>query len=193
MLEQRRSSSDRTPIISYIIGFEKLLKLQKQEYAESALSNSLKNLMSAGSSYGLYFVLEINKPSNLDKVSRDLIGFIEHRICFALNADESLYLLGNKSATKLIDLDAPNIRNKAIYYSLSNSEVSKFKSYQKLEQEKSFVRELTEKVNSTVDLSNYKPVTADAIIQDSDDENTDAGHQTYTPEELAILRNTEID
>ena len=193
MLEQRRSSSDRTPIISYIIGFEKLLKLQKQEYAESALSNSLKNLMSAGSSYGLYFVLEINKPSNLDKVSRDLIGFIEHRICFALNADESLYLLGNKSATKLIDLDAPNIRNKAIYYSLSNSEVSKFKSYQKLEQEKSFVRELTEKVNSTVDLTNYKPVTADAIIQDSDDENMDAGHQTYTPEELAILRNIEID
>jgi hypothetical protein len=193
ILEQRRSTTDRTPIISYILGFEKLLKLQKQEYAESALSNSLKTLMSTGSSYGLYFVIEINKPSNLDKVSRDLIGFIEHRICFALNADESLYLLGNKNATKLIDLDAPNIRNKAIYYALSNSEISKFKSYQKLEKEKSFVRELTQKVESTVDLSNFKSVTPDANLHDSDEENTDTLHQKYTPEQLDILRNTEID
>ena len=55
------------------------------------------------------------------------------------------------------------------------------------------MRELTQKVESTVDLSNFKSVTPDANLHDSDEENTDTLHQKYTPEQLDILRNTEID
>jgi hypothetical protein len=137
-------------------------------------------------------VLEINKPSNLDKVSRDLLGFIEHRICFALNVDESTYLLASKAATKLIDLDAPNIRNKAIYYALSDGEISKFKSYSALEQDVTFVRELNNKVASTIDLTNIHLSSAQvAASTENEALNQDAMH--YSDDDKALLSNLTVD
>jgi hypothetical protein len=192
LLEQRRHSTERSPIITYLVGFEKLVKLHKSDYVDAQLSEQLKNLMSTGSSYGLYFVLEINKPSNLDKVSRDLLGFIEHRICFALNVDESTYLLASKAATKLIDLDAPNIRNKAIYYALSDGEISKFKSYSALEQDVTFVRELNNKVASTIDLTNIHLSSAQvAASTENEALNQDAMH--YSDDDKALLSNLTVD
>ncbi len=152
IIEQRRNSIERTPIITYIVGLEKLIKLHKKEYQESELTSKLKVLLSTGSSYGLYFVLEINKPSNLDKISRDLLGFMEHRICFTLNVDESNDLINNKAASKLIDMDNPVIRNKAIYYSLSEGNMFKFKSYSGIVDHPAFCREINEKVTSIAPL-----------------------------------------
>jgi hypothetical protein len=144
-----------------------------------------------GSSYGLYFVVEINKPTNLDKVSRDIISFFEHRICFALNVDESNYLLSSKAATKLIDLDAPNIRNKAIYYALSDGEISKFKSYNALEKEVAFARELNAKVVSNINLEDFTLVGVEVISKDQIAVNSD--ETNYSDDEKALLSNISID
>jgi len=192
LLEQRRQATERSPIITYLVGFEKLVKLHKSDYIDAQLSEQLKNLMSTGSSYGLYFALEINKPTNLDKVSRDLLGFIEHRICFALNVDESNYLLASKAATKLIDLDAPNIRNKAIYYALSDGEISKFKSYNSLEKDIAFVRELNSKLGSNIDLTDFNPNTEEAVVSTENVESSIDGIN-YSNDDKELLSNISID
>jgi len=192
LLEQRRHTTDRSPVITYLVGFEKLVKLHKADYIDAQLSEQLKILMSTGSSYGLYFVLEINKPSNLDKVSRDLLGFIEHRICFALNVDESNYLLASKAATKLIDLDAPNIRNKAIYYSLSDGDISKFKSYNALEKDVAFVRELHSKLESNIVLTHLPSSAGQAVTLKENVVSSNDG-LNYSDDEKALFSNISID
>ncbi|MFM7683928.1 MAG: FtsK/SpoIIIE domain-containing protein [Bacteroidota bacterium] len=145
-LNLRRSNSERKPLIVLIIGLEKLMQLQKQNYSESDLTQKFKNLMSTASNYGIYFVCEINKPSKLDAISRDLLAFFEHRICFFMNSDESNYIINSKAASQLISNDSPNIRNKAIYFSQSEGHSEKFKSYQNIIKEENMVRILTEKI-----------------------------------------------
>ena len=147
VMNDRRTSKDRVPVVTFIVGVEKLLKLHSANYSESDLTTRLKVIMSTGSNYGIYFVCEINKPSNLDKISRDLTGFFEHRICYFMNADESNHLINSKAASQLISMDAPNIRNKAIYFSQSEAVAIKFKSYEKIHILDTFIKPLSEKLN----------------------------------------------
>jgi hypothetical protein len=137
---------------------EQILQLHKMEYLEAELTTRLKNLLSVASNYGMYFVIEINKPKNLEKISKDLLGFIEHRICFWVNAEESHFLLNNKLANQLINSDTPNIRNKAIYQSQTSDVCIKFKSYSELQSKQNLIKTLTQKV--TIVLNNEDAVVA---------------------------------
>jgi hypothetical protein len=138
LVDFRKNDSDRTPIIVVIPGIEKFIQLHS-EYGDNDHSVLLKSLMNSGSSYGVYFVVEVNKPSNLQKISRELIGCFEHRICFALNAEESDYIVNSKVADQLIDVDNQNMRSKAIYYSQSTQEQTKYKSYIQLHEKQNVV------------------------------------------------------
>jgi hypothetical protein len=158
LLEARRTNKDRIPVFTLIIGIEQILQLHKMEYLEAKLTTRLKNLLSVASNYGIYFVIEINKPKNLEKISRDLLGFIEHRICFWVNAEESHFLLNNKLANQLINSDTPNIRNKAIYQSQTSDVCIKFKSYSELQSKQNLIKTLTQKV--TIVLNNEDTVVA---------------------------------
>ena len=174
VMNNRRSSKDRVPVITFLVGVEKLLKLHSANYSESDLTARLKVIMSTGSNYGIYFVCEINKPSNLDKISRDLTGFFEHRICYFMNADESNYLINSKAASQLISMDAPNIRNKAIYFSQSEAYAIKFKSYENIHVLNSFIRPLPEKLDFGYKIANIKSkieTTTDKV----DDDKLDLG------------------
>ena len=152
LLDARRTNKDRIPVFTFMIGIEQVLQLHKMGYSDAELTSRLKNLFSVGSNYGMYFVIEINKPKNIDKISKDLLGFIEHRICFWVNAEESHYLLNNKLANQLINSDTPNIRNKAIYQSQTSDVCIKFKSYSELQTNQKLIKPLTQKV--TIDLNN---------------------------------------
>ena len=154
ILNNRRTSKDREPIIVFLVGLEKLIKLHAANYCESDLTTLLKSILSTGSNYGIYFVCEINKPSNLDKISRDLSGFFEHRICYFMNADESNYIINSKAASQLISLDAPNIRNKAIYFSQSDGMSIKFKSCENIHGIDTFIRLSHDKINLGNDIQN---------------------------------------
>ena len=138
LVDKRKNSTDRTPVIVVIPALEKFIQLHS-EFGDNDLARLLKNLMNAGSSYGLYFVVEINKPSNLQKISRDLIGCFEHRICFAVNAEESDYIVNSKVASQLIDVDNQNMRSKAVYYSQSTQEQTKYKSYIQLQKQSALI------------------------------------------------------
>jgi hypothetical protein len=138
LVDKRKNSTDRTPVIVVIPGLEKFIQLHS-EFGDNDLARLLKNLMNAGSSYGLYFIVEINKPSNLQKISRDLIGCFEHRICFAVNTEESEYIVNSKVASQLIDVDNPNMRSKAVYYSQSTQEQTKYKSYIQLQKQSALI------------------------------------------------------
>ena len=166
IMNSRRTSKDRIPVITFLIGLEKLIKLHSANYSETELTSRLKVLMSTGSNYGIYFVCEMNKPSSLDKISRDLIGFFEHRICYFVNADESNYLMNSKAASQLINMDAPTIRNKALYFSQSEAVALKFKSYHNFNDTNDFIRPQQQKnnLNLLVDcagLASTKPTTGE--------------------------------
>lgn len=156
VMNDRRTSKDRFPVVTFMVGVEKLLKLHSANYSESDLTSRLKVIMSTGSNYGIYFVCEINKPSNLDKISRDLTGFFEHRICYFMNADESNYLINSKAASQLISMDAPNIRNKAIYFSQSEAVAVKFKSYENIHIQDAFIKSLSEKMDFGYNMDQIK-------------------------------------
>jgi S-DNA-T family DNA segregation ATPase FtsK/SpoIIIE len=130
--EIRRGTDDRTPVIVFIPGLEKFIQLHS-EYGDNELARLLKSLMNSGSSFGIYFVVEINKPSNLQKIHRDLIGCFEHRICFSVNTEESEFIVNTKVAAQLIDMDNQHMRSKAIYYAQSTQEQTKYKSYVNLQ------------------------------------------------------------
>ena len=147
LLAFRRTSDEREPVIVFLIGMEKILKLQSVGFTESDCASKLRGIMSSGSNFGIYFVCEINKPSGISKISRDLIGFIDHKLCFFMNESESLECINSKLANQLINADAPNIRNKAIYYSQSEGTAQKFKSYSNVANTKQFLRVLKAKTD----------------------------------------------
>lgn len=130
----RSTDSDRSPVFVVLIGLERFVKLHS-EWGNNDLSNQLKELMSKGSSYGVYFICEINRPQNLDKINRNLLSCYEHRICYFMNADESRYMIGYDHAQKLIDVENADMRSKAIYFSQANQSYTKFKSYASLHNE----------------------------------------------------------
>ena len=143
----RRDTNDKTPIIVLILGIERIFKLLRTGYSENELGQRLSLLISTSSNLGIYFVIETTRPSNLEKISRNLIDNFDHRICYHLNVEESRKIVENTLASKLIDSENPEIRNKALYYSKSESLYFKFKSYQELTQELKFVNILNSQIN----------------------------------------------
>ena len=174
IMNSRRTSKDRIPVITFLIGLEKLIKLHSANYSETELTSRLKVLMSTGSNYGIYFVCEMNKPSSLDKISRDLIGFFEHRICYFVNADESNYLMNSKAASQLINMDAPTIRNKALYFSQSEAVLAKYKSFENIQALSSFLRRLSIKMDLGYQVECLKNSIESNIEQDENN-NLDLG------------------
>jgi hypothetical protein len=155
LLAQRRASSDKTPVITYLVGLEKFMKIKKLNTydSETEITQRLKVLLSTGSQLGIYFVMEINKASNLEKISRDILGFSDHRIGFYMNMEESNLFINSKAANQLVNLDSPTIRFKGVYYAHSQGIANKFKSYINLASENQFCRGLREKVASQVVLT----------------------------------------
>lgn len=129
LMEQRKQSSDRLPVIIIMPAIEKLVQLQSSDYGGNALAVQLQLLFSSGSTYGIYFICEVNKPSNMSKISRDLVGYFEHRVAFFMNEEESDVLIGSKLASKLIDNENIGTRSKGVYYAQSTQQGYKFKSY----------------------------------------------------------------
>ncbi len=133
LLENRKENGERLPIIVILPAFEKFVQLQSTEYGLNALAEELQVLLSSGSNYGIYFICEVNKPSNLGKISREYIGCFEHRIAFFMNEEESDNMISSKLASRLIDTENTGLNSKGIYYAQSTQLASKFKSYVQLQ------------------------------------------------------------
>jgi S-DNA-T family DNA segregation ATPase FtsK/SpoIIIE len=156
MMEVRKNGKEeKDPIVVVLPAMEKFILLHGDTY-NNPYADRLKQLLSSGSSYGIYFICEINKPSNLNKINRDLIGCFEHRISFHLNAEESDFIVNSKIASQLINPEIPTIRTNAIYYSQSNQSWSKFKSYLNLQNEQDLIRPGIENHSSFLKFSNYQ-------------------------------------
>ena len=69
-----------------------------------------------------------------------------------ISSAKSNHLINSKVASQLISMDAPNIRNKAIYFAQSEGASIKFKSYEKLDLSESFIRPIEQKLNFGLDL-----------------------------------------
>ena len=133
LLESRKENGERLPLIVILPAFEKFVQLQSTEYGLNAIAEELQVLLSSGSTYGIYFICEVNKPSNLSKISREYIGCFEHRIAFFMNEEESDNMISSKLASRLIDTENTGLNSKGIYYAQSTQLASKFKSYVQLQ------------------------------------------------------------
>ena len=132
LMNQRKQSNERVPMIVMLPAFEKLVQLQNSDFGLNALASGLQSLLSSGSTYGIYFICEVNKPSNMSKISRDFIGYFEHRIAFFMNDEESNEIIGSKLASRLFDSENIGINTKGIYYAQSTQQGCKFKSFERL-------------------------------------------------------------
>jgi hypothetical protein len=145
LLTERKQSKDREPIIIILPGLELFVNLHRgADYEEKEDAKLLNNLLSEGSNYGLYFICEINKPSNLSKMGNieQYLNQFEHRIAYFMNSDESRTMIESKLASQLIPLQNQSIRNKGLYYNHASQECYKFKAYVDILQDDQFVREL---------------------------------------------------
>lgn len=169
--DRTESDIDKYPIIIFMPGLEKFVSLHKNSGSEELLSIFL-NLLSSGSSQGIYFVCEINKSSSLTKLGYDVIGSFEHRIAYSMNKSDSNELINSDKASLLIDPENLSCRSKAIYYSQSSQDAIKFKSYINLTSEEKLINP-NFIPQDTVSLKNYKSIISDS--SNTDDENVYAG------------------
>ncbi len=172
LLENRKENGERLPLIVILPAFEKFVQLQSSEYGLNALAEELQILLSSGSTYGIYFICEVNKPSNISKISRDYIGCFEHRIAFFMNEEESDNMIGSKLASRLIDNDNIGMTSKGIYYAQSTQQASKFKSYVQLQLKNDVLNsKLIDRQDPIVFSSlenSSKPITENKIEDESD-------------------------
>lgn len=131
LLNERKLTKEKQPVIVVIPAIEVFIKFHKNNYDLTSETNDFLELLKNGSNHGIYFVCEINKPSNLSKLanSQEILPYFEHRIGFFMNEDESEILIESRKANKLISVSNQNVRNIGLYYSLSSQASVKFISF----------------------------------------------------------------
>ncbi len=164
--DRTESAIDKYPLIIFMPGLEKFVSLHKNSGSEDLLTIFL-NLLSAGSSQGIYFVCEINKTSSLSKLGYDVIGSFEHRIAYSMNKSDSNDLINSDKASLLIDPENLSCRSKAIYYSQSSQDAIKFKSYINLRNEEKLINP-NFIPQETVSLANYESIISDSSNTDNE-------------------------
>lgn len=145
-------------------GLELFVNLHRgADYEEKEDAKIFNILLSEGSNYGLYFICEINKPSNLSKLGNveQYLNHFEHRIAYFMNSDESRTMIESKMANQLISLQNQSIRNKGLYFNQSTQECYKFKAYIDLLQDDQFVGELEKPQSELYLLSNIEEIAPD--------------------------------
>ncbi len=172
LLKNRKENGERLPLIVILPAFEKFVQLQSSEYGLNALAEELQILLSSGSTYGIYFICEVNKPSNMSKISRDFIGCFEHRIAFFMNEEESDTMISSKLASRLIDTENIGINSKGIYYAQSTQQANKFKSYVQLQGENDVLNSSLINRQDPIKFSfledSSEPITENKIEDESD-------------------------
>jgi len=164
LLIERKNGKDRDPIIVVMPGLELFVNLHRgADYEEKEDAKIFNILLSEGSNYGLYFICEINKPSNLSKLGNveQYLNHFEHRIAYFMNSDESRTMIESKMANQLISLQNQSIRNKGLYFNQSTQECYKFKAYIDLLQDDQFVGELEKPQSELYLLSNIEEIAPD--------------------------------
>lgn len=168
LIEERKLTNDRRPQFIFVVGLEKIIKLHKTDYEPTLLARQFIDLLSTGNNYGIYFVCEVSKPTNLEKIHRDIIGNFEHRISYYMNPDDSDFMIHSNAASKLEKPSNQNVAAQAIYYSQSEQLTTKFKPYRDLLESSQFVRLTSENLSEKFKLSDYKSTPTD-LVSDSID------------------------
>jgi len=146
LLNERKMTKEKQPVIVVIPAIEVFIKFHKNNYDLTSETNDFLELLKNGSNHGIYFVCEINKPSNLSKLanSQDILPYFEHRIGFFMNEDESEILIESRKANKLISVSNQNVRNIGLYYSLSSQASVKFISFTDLMKNDKLIHKMDE-------------------------------------------------
>jgi len=170
LLEERKQAKnkEKDPIIVIIPGLERFVKLHKgSDYEESDELKLLNNLLSDGSNYCIYFICEINKPSNFSKLGNmdHYLKYFEHRIAYFMNGEESFNMIESKLASQLISSQNQNLKNKGIYYNHSSQIRNKFKAYVSVLNSEQMIRVLKESQNNLYLLSSINEEVQDEIAE----------------------------
>jgi hypothetical protein len=139
LIEHRKTNNDRIPQFIFIAGLEKLEKLHKIGYEPTSLGALFINLLSTANNYNIYFVCEVSKPTNLEKIGRDIIGNFEHRIAYYMNPEDSDFMINTNAASNIEKPSNQSIAVQAIYYSQSEQQSLKFKPYRDILESDKFI------------------------------------------------------
>jgi S-DNA-T family DNA segregation ATPase FtsK/SpoIIIE len=187
LLTERKQSKDRNPIIVILPGLELFVNLHRAaDYEEKEEAKLLNALLSEGSNYGLYFICEINKPSNLSKMGNadQYLNQFEHRIAYSMHSDESRTMIESNLANQLVSIQNQSIRNKGLYYNHSSQERYKFKAYVDILQSEQFVRKLEVSQNQLYLLSNIDEMISDNAADAEETPNNSENDVIYIDADL---------
>jgi len=177
LIEARKLSNARTPQFVFIVGLEKLIKLHKTDYEPTIPGRQFIDLLSTGNNYGIYFVCEISKPNNIEKIHREIINHFEHRISYYMNPDDSDFMMNSKAASQLEKPSNQNVAAQAIYYSQSEQYSYKFKPYKNLLESNYFTRKNDDNLSEKFILTDIHPIQIDVVndnkVNDNKETNQD--------------------
>ena len=96
---------------------------------QSECARLLEYIMKNGPMVGVFTTLQVDNMTNLNKLAYSAQNMFCHRIALQMPEQESDKIVGNSAANKLLVLNRPATKFRALYYNNVNNSVTKFKPY----------------------------------------------------------------
>lgn len=96
---------------------------------QSECARLLEYIMKNGPMVGVFTVLQVDNMANLNKVAYSAQNMFCHRVALQMPEQESDKIVGNSAANKLLVLNRPATKYRALYYNNVNNSITKFKPY----------------------------------------------------------------
>lgn len=95
----------------------------------SECARLLEYIMKNGPMVGVYTLLQVDNLANLNRLCYNAQNMFCHRIALQMPEQESDKIVGNSAANKLLVLNRPATKFRALYYNNVNNSITKFKPY----------------------------------------------------------------
>lgn len=96
---------------------------------QSECARLLEYIMKNGPMVGVFTILQVDNITNLNRLAYNAQNMFCHRIALQMPEQESDKIIGNSSANKLLVLNRPATKYRALYYNNVNNVITKFKPY----------------------------------------------------------------
>lgn len=96
---------------------------------QSECARLLEYILKNGPMVGVFTLLQIDNMVNLNKVAYNAQNMFCHRVALQMPEQESDKIVGNSAANKLLVLNRPATKFRALYYNNVNNATAKFKPY----------------------------------------------------------------
>lgn len=96
---------------------------------QSECARLLEYILKNGPMVGVFTILQVDNLANLNRIGYGMQNLFCHRVALQMSEQDSDKIVGNSAANKLLVLNRPATKYRALYYNNINSSITKFKPY----------------------------------------------------------------